>query len=45
MEENFSPQESLKLIQAMITRAKANLEGNRVYFSLWGWVTFHSILY
>jgi hypothetical protein len=40
MEDNFTPQQSLQLIQSMITRAKANLSENRFYFLLWGWVAF-----
>jgi len=44
MEENFSPQQSLLLIQSMIEKAKANLSDNRFYFLLWGWVTFLAIL-
>lgn len=44
MEENFTPQESLQLIQSMITSTKANLGDNRFYFLLWGWVTFLAIL-
>ena len=44
MQENFSPQESLQLIQSMISKAKSNLEENRFYFLLWGWVTFCAIV-
>lgn len=44
MEENFSPQESLQLIQSMIAKTRANLGANRFYFLLWGWVTFIAIL-
>ena len=44
MEENFSPQDSLTLIQAMISKTKANLSENRIYFLLWGWVTFAAII-
>src|SRR5205809_578898 len=44
MEENFSPQDSLALIQSMIGKTKANLGENRVYFLLWGWVTFAAIV-
>jgi hypothetical protein len=45
MEENFSPQQSLQLIQSMITKAKADLSENRFYFLLWGWVTFAAIVF
>lgn len=44
MEENFSPQQSLQLIQAMVDKAKENISVNRFYFLLWGWVTFLAIL-
>ena len=36
--ENLSPQESLSLIQAMIARAKGNVQKVSFYFLLWGWV-------
>lgn len=44
MEENFTPQQSLQLIQAMIVKTKAKLSQNSIYFLLWGWVTFFAIL-
>ena len=44
MEDNFSPQQSLELIQAMISKTKANLGENSIYFLLWGWVTFLAII-
>jgi hypothetical protein len=44
MEENFSPQESLQLIQSMVNKAKANLSESRFYFLLWGWVAFLAII-
>jgi hypothetical protein len=44
MEENFSAQESLLLIQSMIAKAKDNLGKNNFYFLLWGWVTFLTII-
>lgn len=44
MQNNFSPQESLQLIQSMISKAKSNLEENRFYFLLWGWVSFCAIV-
>ena len=43
-EEDFSPQDSLQLIQQMIQKTKANLSSNRFYFLLWGWITFGAIL-
>ncbi|HYK56497.1 MAG TPA: hypothetical protein VEV15_08445 [Flavisolibacter sp.] len=44
MEENFTPQQSLQLIQAMIVKTKAKLSQNSIYFLLWGWVSFVAIL-
>jgi hypothetical protein len=43
MEENFSPQESLLLIQSMIDKTKGNIDKNRFYFLLWGWYAFLAI--
>ena len=40
----FSPQESLQLIQQMISKTKANLGENSFYFLFWGWLTFAAIL-
>ena len=44
MEENFSPQQSLHLIQSMIDKTKENISENRLYFLMWGWTTFIGIL-
>jgi len=44
MEDKFSPQQSLLLIQSMIEKTKENISENRFYFLLWGWVTFIGIL-
>jgi hypothetical protein len=44
MEENFSPQDSLLLIQSMIEKTKNNIGRNRFYFLLWGWYTFLAII-
>jgi hypothetical protein len=44
MDEHFSPQQSLQLIQSMIGKTRDNLSENRIYFLLWGWVTFLAIL-
>lgn len=44
MHEDFSPQESLRLIQAMIDKTKSNMSENRFYFLLWGWVALTGIL-
>jgi hypothetical protein len=38
--ENFSPQESLQLIQSMIDKTKRQLSANSIFFLLWGWITF-----
>jgi hypothetical protein len=39
-EENFSPHESLRLIQSMITKTKQDISDNSIYFLVWGWITF-----
>src|SRR4051812_6097686 len=39
-QENFSPQESLVLIQSMISKTRKDMSDNSQYFLLWGWVTF-----
>jgi hypothetical protein len=44
MEENFSPQASLQLIQSMIDKTKANISHNRIYFLMWGWISFIGII-
>jgi hypothetical protein len=44
MEENFSPQDSLQLIQSMISKTKTNLGENSFYFLFWGWFAFLAIL-
>jgi len=44
MQENFSPQQSLQLIQTMIDKTKSNMSENRFYFLLWGWLVFLAIL-
>jgi hypothetical protein len=38
--ENFSPQESLKLIQNMIAKTRQDMGDNSKHFLLWGWITF-----
>ncbi|HEX2533400.1 MAG TPA: hypothetical protein VHK69_06675 [Chitinophagaceae bacterium] len=40
----FSPQDSLLLIRSMIEKARANINENRFYFLLWGWIAFLAIL-
>ena len=44
MENNFSPKDSLHLIQSMIEKTKDDISGNRIYFLMWGWTTFIGIL-
>ncbi|HEU4471990.1 MAG TPA: hypothetical protein VFR58_12950 [Flavisolibacter sp.] len=44
MQEEFSPQQSLALIQSMISKTRNNLSENRFYFLLWGWLSFLAIL-
>ncbi|MEO5893026.1 MAG: hypothetical protein ABIQ31_22440 [Ferruginibacter sp.] len=39
-EENFSPQDSLHVIQSMINKTKEELSDNSIYFLLWGWLVF-----
>ncbi len=39
-QENFSPQESLQLIQSMITKTRRDIGDNSKHFLLWGWATF-----
>ncbi|HEX8316156.1 MAG TPA: hypothetical protein VF609_14235 [Flavisolibacter sp.] len=44
MEENFSPQQSLQLIESMIKKVRSDIGANRFYFLFWGWFTFLAIL-
>ena len=44
MEDNFSPQQSLQLIESMIRKVRTDISENRFYFLLWGWTTFFAIL-
>jgi hypothetical protein len=39
-EENFSPQQSLQLIQSMIDKTKQDMSDKSIYFLVWGWITF-----
>jgi hypothetical protein len=39
-QENFSPQESLQLIQSMIAKTRKDMGDNSIHFLLWGWTTF-----
>ena len=39
-DKNFSPQQSLVLIEGMISKAKSSVADSSIYFLLWGWVVF-----
>jgi hypothetical protein len=39
-DENFSPQQSLQLIQSMISKTKQDISDKSIYFLVWGWITF-----
>ncbi|MFN8242668.1 MAG: hypothetical protein U0X40_01330 [Ferruginibacter sp.] len=39
-QENFSPQDSLQLIQNMIDKTKDDMGDNAIHFLLWGWTIF-----
>jgi hypothetical protein len=39
-EDNFSPQDSIKLIQNMIAKTRSDMGDDAIYFILWGWITF-----
>ncbi len=39
-DENFSPQQSLQLIQSMIDKTKQDMSDSSIYFLVWGWITF-----
>lgn len=43
-EENFSPQESLQLIQSMISKTKQHMSDSSIYFLIWGWLTFSAFV-
>ncbi|MEQ9412223.1 MAG: hypothetical protein RIF39_00260, partial [Cyclobacteriaceae bacterium] len=36
--DNLSPDQSLDIIQSMISQAQGNIRKNSFYFILWGWV-------
>lgn len=38
--DNFTPEQSLQLIQSMISKTKQNISDNSIYFLVWGWLTF-----
>ncbi len=39
-QEKFSPEQSLQLIQTMISKTKQDMSYNSIYFLVWGWITF-----
>ncbi|MGH2552695.1 MAG: hypothetical protein ACRDEB_03195 [Chitinophagaceae bacterium] len=40
LNDNISPEQSLKIIQTMINKTKQDMSDNRIYFLVWGWITF-----
>jgi hypothetical protein len=38
-QEDFSPQDSLRLIQSMIAKTKEGISDRSFYFLMWGWLT------
>lgn len=38
--DDFSPEQSIRLIQSMIDRTRQNVFENSRYFLLWGWCSF-----
>jgi len=44
MENNFSPEESLRVIQTMIDKTKTSVVDKSFYFLLWGWLVFTGAL-
>jgi hypothetical protein len=40
MEDKFSPEQSLQLIQQMITNTRQSMSDKSIYFLVWGWLTF-----
>ena len=44
MENHFSPEDSLKVIQTMIDKTKTSVADNSFYFLLWGWLVFTGAL-
>ncbi|MBI3137744.1 MAG: hypothetical protein HYZ15_04085 [Sphingobacteriales bacterium] len=39
MEEKFSPEQSLELIQSMIRKTRQTMSDKSIYFLVWGWLT------
>jgi hypothetical protein len=43
--ENFSPEESLLVIQSMIDKTKNSVADKSFYFLLWGWLVFFAAIF
>ena len=39
-EEQFSPEQSLRLITSMIEKTRQDMSDNGIYFLVWGWISF-----
>jgi hypothetical protein len=39
-EEQLSPEQSLQLIQSMISKTRQDMSDDSIYFLVWGWITF-----
>jgi hypothetical protein len=39
-QKKFSPEQSLELIQSMISKTKQDMSDKSIYFLVWGWITF-----
>jgi hypothetical protein len=44
IEEKFSPEQSLQVIQSMIEKVKQDVQDNSFYFLMWGWLVFIAAL-
>jgi hypothetical protein len=42
--DNFTPEQSLQLINKMITEVKSELQNNGFFFLFWGWLVFISAI-
>ena len=38
--DNFSPQDSLRVIQTMLAKSREDFSNDDIYFLVWGWITF-----
>ena len=43
-EDNFSPEQSIRVIQSMIEKTKQDLQENSFFFLLWGWLVLIAAL-